>query len=163
MTQFTYDSCLLYIIVISRTDMRIVNMQTDDTLILTDQSFVVVEKEAIHSIKIMTKTREQLTFENALKFNDTRIERRSNDTIYYRQEKHIQKIQLIKIGFTFATSVRDKIRAMLISKKQYTAQRAREAYLISICQSKASFDLFYAAQIIEMSSDDIKILNRRLQ
>jgi hypothetical protein len=52
---------------------------------------------------------------------------------------------------------------MLISKKQYIAQRIREAYLISICQSEASFDLFYAAQIIEISSDEIKTLNKRLQ
>jgi hypothetical protein len=121
-------------------------MQTDDTLILADQSFAVIEEEAIHSVKIMTKTREQLTLENALKFNDTRIERiDSNVTIYFRKEKHIQKIQLIKIEFTIITNARDKIRMMLISKKQYIAQRAREAYLISICQSEASFDLFRAA------------------
>jgi hypothetical protein len=73
-------------------------MQTDDTLILIDQSFVVVEKKAIHSAKIMIKTREQLTFINSLKFNNTRIERlESNeiDIIYFRQEIHIQEIQLI--------------------------------------------------------------------
>jgi hypothetical protein len=113
-------------------------MQIDDILILADQSFAVVEEEAIHSVKIMTKTREQLTFENALKFNDTQIERiESNDVIYFRQEKHIQDIQLIQIEFTIITNARDKIRAMLISKKQYIAQRIRETYLISICQSKA--------------------------
>ncbi len=96
MTQFTYDLCLLYITVISHIDMRIVSMQTDDILILADQSFAVVEKEAIHSTKIMTKTREQLTFENSLKFNDTKIERiDSNEAIYFRQETHIQDIQLI--------------------------------------------------------------------
>jgi hypothetical protein len=90
MTQFTYDLCLLYITVISHIDMRIMNMQTDDTLILIDQSFAVVEKEAIHSAKIMTKTREQLTSENSLKFNDIRIERiDSNEAIYFRQKTHI--------------------------------------------------------------------------
>jgi hypothetical protein len=50
-------------------------MQIDDTLILVDQSFVVVEEKAIISAKIMTKTREQLTSTNLLKFNDTQIER----------------------------------------------------------------------------------------
>jgi hypothetical protein len=73
-------------------------MQIDDTLILIDQSFAIAEKEAIHSAKIMIKTREQLTFTNFLKFNDTRIERlESNeiDIIYFRQETHIQDIQLI--------------------------------------------------------------------
>jgi hypothetical protein len=140
-------------------------MQTDDTLILTDQSFVVVEEEAIHSAKIMIKTREQLTFENSLKFNDTRIERiDSNDTIYFRQKTHIQDIQLINtIESTIIINARDKIRVMLTLRDQYIAQRACGTYLISICQSEASFDLSHAAQSIEMSSDDINALNKRLQ
>ncbi len=164
MTQFTYDSCLLYIIFI-QIDLRIVSMQTDDTLILVDQSFAVVEKEAIHSVKIMIKTREQLILDNSLKFNDTRIERiESNDIIYFRQKTHIQGIQLINlIESTIIISVRDKIRAMLTPRDQYIAQRARETYLVSICQSEASFDLSHAAQSTEMSSDDINVLNKRLQ
>jgi hypothetical protein len=93
MTQFTYNSCLLYIV--DHIYMSIMNMQTDDTFILTDQSFAVVEKKAIHSAKIMTKTREQLTFENSLKFNDIRIERVDSHAIYFRQKTNIQSIQLI--------------------------------------------------------------------
>jgi hypothetical protein len=140
-------------------------MQTDDTLILVDQSFAVIEKEAIHSVKIMIKTREQLTSNNSLKFNDTRIERIGpNDIIYFRQETHIQDIRLMQlIESTIITSVRDKIRAMLILRNQYIVQRAREAYLTSICQSEASFDLFHAVQSTQMSSDDINTLNKRLQ
>jgi hypothetical protein len=140
-------------------------MQIDDILILIDQSFAIAEKEAIHSAKIMIKIREQLISNNLLKFNDTRIERvDSNDAIYFRQETHIQDIQLINlIESTIITSARDKIRAMLIFRDQYIAQRAREAYLTSICQSEASFDLFHAAQSTEMSSDDINALNKRLQ
>jgi hypothetical protein len=42
-------------------------------------------------------------------------------------------------------------------------QRARNAYVASICQSKASFDLFFAAQSIEVSSKNITTLNKRLQ
>jgi hypothetical protein len=142
-------------------------MQTDDILTLVDQSFAVVEKEAIHSTKIMIKTRKQLTFINFLKFNDTRIERfESNeiDIIYFRQETHIQDIQLINLIESIITiNARDKIRLMLILRNQYIAQRTRETYLISICQSEASFDLSHAAQFIEMSSDDINILNKPLQ
>ncbi len=52
---------------------------------------------------------------------------------------------------------------MLIFKDQYIAQRARETYLTFICQSEASFKLSHAAQSIEMSSDDINTLNKRLQ
>jgi hypothetical protein len=49
-------------------------MQIDDTLILTDQSFAVVEDEAIILAKIMIKRREQLFSNNSLKFNDIKIE-----------------------------------------------------------------------------------------
>jgi hypothetical protein len=113
----------------------------------------------------MIKTREQLTFINSLKFNDTRIERiESNDIIYFRQETHIQVIQLIDlVESTIIISARGKVRIKLILRDQYIAQRARETYLISICQSKASFDLFHAVQFIEMSSNDIIALNKRLQ
>jgi hypothetical protein len=140
-------------------------MQTDDTLILVDQSFAVVEEEAVHSAKIMIKTREQLTSINSLKFNDTRIERiESNDIIYFRQETHIQDIQLIdSVESTIITSARDKVHIKLTLRDQYIAQRARETYLTSICQSEASFDLSHAAQFTEMSSDDINALNKRLQ
>ncbi len=94
MIQFTYDSCLLYISIFDQIDMSIMSMQIDDTLILTDQSFAVVENEAIISAKIMIKTREQLISNNSLKFNDTRIERldlidQRSIIIYFRQETHI--------------------------------------------------------------------------
>jgi hypothetical protein len=139
-------------------------MQTDDILILIDQSFAVVEKEAVHSVKILTKTREQLTSDNALKFNDTRIERiGSNDIIYFRQETHIQGIQLIQSIDAIITSARGKMSIKLITRKQYVTQRARDAYLTSICESEASFDLSHAAQSTEMSSDDVNVLNKRLQ
>ncbi len=163
MISFTYDSCLLYIFISFQIDLRIMSMQIDDTLILADQSFVVVEEEAIISVKIMIKTREQLTSINSLKFNDTRIERIDpNEVIYFRQETHIQDIQLIKVEFTIITNARDKIRAMLTFRDQYIAQRTRETYLASICQSEASFDLFRAAQSIEIISNDITALNKRL-
>ncbi len=112
----------------------------------------------------MIKTREQLNFEHFLKFNDIRIERiDSNDIIHFRQESHIQNIQLINsIEFTIITNARDKIKKMLIIKKQYIAERTRETYLASICQSEASFDLFRVAQSIEIISNDIISLNKRL-
>jgi hypothetical protein len=168
MIQSTYDSCLLYItITIGHIGMGIVGMQTDDTLILADQSFVVIEEEAVHSAKIMTKAREQLSPENALKFNGTRIERiDSNGTIYFRQETHIQGIQLVNSAeSTTTTSARGKVRTKLTSREQYVAQRARGAYLASICQSEASFDLSHAAQSTDSTfcSDDITALNKRLQ
>jgi hypothetical protein len=67
-------------------------MQTDDIFILIDQSFAIAEKEAIHSAKIMIKSREQLISNNSLNFNDIRIERVENNIIYFRQKMHIQEI-----------------------------------------------------------------------
>jgi hypothetical protein len=168
MIQSTYDPCLLYITIttISHIGMGIVGMQTDDTLILADRSFAVVEEEAVHSAKIMTKAREQLTFENSLKFNGTRIERIGPDgAIYFRQETHIQGIQLVQSTDATTTSARGKVRIKLTTREQYVAQRARGAYLASICQPEASFDLSHAAQFIEstFSSNDITSLNKRLQ
>ncbi len=101
MIHSTYNLCLLYIssITLNQFDMSIVSMQTDDTLILADQSFAIVEDEAIISAKIMIKAREQSISDNSLKFNGTRIERLGSvdqGIIYYRQEAHIQGIQLIQ-------------------------------------------------------------------
>jgi hypothetical protein len=136
-------------------------MQIDDTLILANQSFVVIEEEALIIVKIIIKSREQLISTNLLKFNDTQIERiDSDEVIYFRQQAHIQDIQLIKVEFIIITSARDKIRTMLTLRNQYIAQRAREAYLISICQSEASFDLSRVAQSIEIISNDIISLNK---
>jgi hypothetical protein len=139
-------------------------MQIDDTFILADQSFVVVENETIISAQIMIKTREQLISNNSLKFNDIRIERLdSNELIYYKQKTHIQDIQLIQSIESIITSARDKVRIKLISKEQYVTQRAREVYLTFICQLEASFDLSHAVQSIEISKNDINVLNKRLQ
>jgi hypothetical protein len=57
------------------------------------------------------------------------------------------------------------MRIKLISREQYVIQRAREAYLTFIYQSKAFFDLSHAAQFIDSTfcSDDIIALNKRLQ
>jgi pheromone shutdown protein TraB len=73
MTQFTYDRCLLYKLDISLSD--VVNMQTDDTLLLVDRSFAALKKKTIKSAKIMIKNRERFISDNLLKFNETRIER----------------------------------------------------------------------------------------
>ncbi len=69
MIQFTYDFCLFYKNIEFLT--KIMSMQTDDILLLADQSFVVLKEEMIKSAKIMIKNRERLTSDNSLKFNET--------------------------------------------------------------------------------------------
>jgi hypothetical protein len=73
--------------------MSMMSMHIDNILILSDQSFVAFENEAIISAKQMIKTREHLISNNSLKFNDIRIEQvDSNKSIDYRQMTHIQGI-----------------------------------------------------------------------
>ncbi|KAH9991518.1 hypothetical protein F4779DRAFT_623696 [Xylariaceae sp. FL0662B] len=47
--------------------------------------------------------------------------------------------------------------------QQYVAQRARGAYIASVCQPEASFDLSTAAQVIEPTEKDIDALNDRIE
>ncbi len=184
MTQFIYDLCLLYktLFVDKTSDKSIISdlieMQIDDTLLLVDQSFVILKKETIKSAKIMIKNRERFTSDNSLKFNEIRIERLdsnninnsndmndSNEVIYFRQETHIQDIQLINSIELSITSAREKVRINLISKKQYITQRARDVYLTIIYQFETTFDLSHATQSIESTffSNDIITLNKRLK
>jgi hypothetical protein len=167
MIQFIYDFCLLYKITENETLFDVVEMQTDDILLLIDQSFVALKKETIKSAKIMIKNQERLTSDNFLKFNEIRIERLdSNEIIFFRQETHIQGIQLIQsIESSSITSARGKVRINLSLREQYIAQRARDVYLAVICQFETTFDLSHAAQSIEstFSSDDIITLNKRLK
>jgi hypothetical protein len=144
------------------TDMSIVDMQIDDTLILIDLDFATAKTKAIVDVKIMTKSRDHLDSNSSLKFNDTIIERHENH-IYLRQISQSDHLQLIQIVDIAITSSKDKIRFALISKEQYVTQRARSAYVASICQFKASFDLSFVAQSIEVSSENITTLNKRLQ
>jgi hypothetical protein len=144
-----------------RTDMSIIDMQTNNILILIDSNFAAAEEKAIVNAKIMTKSRDHLNSISSLKFNDTIIKRQEND-IYLSQISSLDHCQLIKIADFIIINFRNKIKLALISKEQYVTQQARNAYVVSICQSKASFDLSLAAQSIEILLKNIAILNKRL-
>jgi hypothetical protein len=58
-----------------RTNMSIVNMQTNDIMILIDSNFATAKEKAIIDVKIMIKSRNNLESNSSLKFNDTIIER----------------------------------------------------------------------------------------
>jgi hypothetical protein len=55
--------------------MNIVNMQTNDILILIDSNFVVAKEKTIVNVKIIIKFRNDLNSNFSLKFNDTIIKR----------------------------------------------------------------------------------------
>lgn len=158
MTESTYDSCFLY----SNQPFAMIGLQTDDTLIFAADEFATREEEAIQAAKIMTKPRECLNASHPIKFNGVKIKLESDGSIYLNHESHAS-VQPVKTYDTSSISSRGIVREKLTPKEQYLAQRARGAYVACICQPEASFDLSYAAQSTDFSSDDIDALNKRLQ
>ena len=74
-----------------------------------------------------------------------------------------KKLGLVQASKADLLSSRGTVRRNARTKDQYVAQRARGAYIASVCQPEASFDLSFAAQATDPSDDDIKALNKRLQ
>jgi len=66
-------------------------------------------------------------------------------------------------GIATTTSSRGNTRQGLDTTEQYVAQRARGAYIASVCQPEASYDLSVAAQTSNPKEDNIKALNKRIQ
>jgi hypothetical protein len=157
MDQSTYDPCLLQ----SNEPFGIVGLQTDDTLLLADETFAEAEQNELHKAKFMAKEREQLTVNTPLKFNGGLIQLAS-DGITLTQERQCKNLSTISVKPATSTSNRGITRTLLTLKDQYIAQRARGAYIASVCQPEASFDLSFAAQVINPVEDDIKSLNKRL-
>ena len=161
MTQSTYDPCLLYTENSSRSGFGIVGLQTDDTLFLADKMFAVKEEEQLHKANLLAKEREKLDNET-IKFNGGCIKRESN-VIHLTQERQCRNLHLVALKSTDLTSSRGKIRKAVTPKDQYVAQRARAAYIATMCQPEAAFDLSFAAQIVNPKEKDAKALNKRIQ
>ena len=158
MIESTYDSCLFHNI----ESFDLIDFQIDDTLIFVNNDFVIKKNEVIKTINIMIKKRECFNITNSIKFNDMKIELQKDETIIIKHASYVKNISLIKNqNFSFINA-KNIIRKKLISKNQYVIQRTQNAYVILICQFETSFDLAYAAQIINVISNDIALLNKRL-
>ena len=70
MDQSTYNLCLLQ----SNEPFSIVGLQTNNTLLLADKTFVEVEQNKLRKAKFMAKERKQLTVDTPLKFNGSLIQ-----------------------------------------------------------------------------------------
>jgi hypothetical protein len=117
-------------------------MQIDDTLILAEQSFADAKKDAIIFVEIMIKARDYLQVNKSLKFNDIIITLNTSSNI---NVQHLITIELIKNSLSITISSRDIIRLSLFLREQYVAQRARDVYLVFVCQFEAFFDLSHVA------------------
>ncbi len=171
MTKSTYDFCLLFINQndTSSNAFELIEMQINDTLMLRDDRFAELEESELKKAKLMFKKREMLIIFISIKFNDEIISlieviNKNNYSLSLTQLKQFDQIQLINLSISIdLISSRDQIRKVMTSKDQYVAQRARDAYIVTMTQSEVSFDLFLTAQITNSKEEDAKRLNRRLQ
>ncbi len=173
MTKSTYDLCLLFINqnesssnLINQSIFGLIEMQTDDTLMLRDDRFAELEESELKKAKLTFKKRKMLIVFISIKFNDEVINLITSKNDYIlslTQFSQFDQIRLINISVSVdLISSRDQIRKMMTSKDQYVAQRARRAYIATMTQSEVSFDLFLTAQVINSKEEDAKRLNRRL-
>ncbi|KAK6211233.1 hypothetical protein QIS74_10497 [Colletotrichum tabaci] len=145
----SFDPCLL-VSSDEGDDFGIVGMQTDDTLGLSDEAFSRKEEEQLKKAAFTAKAKEILTTSDPLTFNGGTLSLTGGNTLTLRQKGQGNKLALVPIDGPDA-------------KQKYVEQRARGAYIASICQPEACFDLSSAAQHQDPSIDDYKNLNRRLK
>jgi hypothetical protein len=180
MIESTFDLCLLHINQINQIEFikfinqsnfinhfEIVDLQTDDTLILANDEFATLEEKKLIRAHLTFKKREKLNLIISIKFNGELIILADDDndkSLLLIQSKQFDQIKLINLSSSInLTSSREEIRKMITLKDQYIAQRARDVYIATISQFEASFDLSFAAQIINSKEKDAKQLNQRLQ
>ena len=159
MAQSTYDSCLLHT---NTNGFEVVGLQTDDTLMLADGKFAAAEEKELNAAKLLAKDREMLNKSHSIKFNGGYIKLQT-DGIHLTQENQCKCLKLVTLKKTDLTGSCGQIRKAVAPKDQYIAQRARGAYIATVSQPEAAFDLSYAAQVINPQEDDVKYLNKRLQ
>ncbi len=161
----TYDSCLLFTKSINQRAFELIKMQTNNTLMLKDEQFAKLEEKELQKANLMSKNREILITFTSIKFNDEIISliEDTSKKLSLTQSKQFDQIRLINMTSIDLISSRNQIRKMITSKDQYVVQRARDAYIITMTQSEASFDLSLTAQITNPKEEDAKRLNKRLQ
>jgi hypothetical protein len=118
----TYNPCLLVTLLKSEC-FGVVGIQTDDTLGLGDEAFTTKESK---ELVFAAKEKQFLTPDNALLFNGC-ILTLVGDVLRLRQKNQGKKLEKATDNPT------------------YVQQRARGAYIATICQPEASFDLSAAA------------------
>ncbi|KAK6218082.1 hypothetical protein QIS74_02513 [Colletotrichum tabaci] len=151
MASSTYDPCLL-LPSEDNADFGMVGMQTDDTIGLSDSSFDAREGDELAQASFSAKPKTYLSVDDKLLFNGGIVAMASSEStvITQRQKGQGTKLQLIDAKSPTA-------------KQDYVQQRARGAYIASICQPEACFDLSTAAQQQDPTDEDIKNLNRRIE
>ncbi|KAI0991983.1 hypothetical protein K3495_g16203, partial [Podosphaera aphanis] len=150
MVASTFDPCLLT--TTCNGELAVIGMQTDDTIGLSTRAFADDEENALKKAKLQAKPKQFLDFDCPITFNGGKIFLEAGTgNVVFKQKGQAAKIT--PINPTAADA-----------KQQYIEQRARGAYIASICQPEACFDLSTAAQKQQNpSNDNIAALNKRLR
>ncbi|KAF1936038.1 hypothetical protein EJ02DRAFT_482645 [Clathrospora elynae] len=130
-----YNPCLL---ITNREAFGMVGLQTENTLAIRTSAFSSAEEAALQKANFQAKPKDRPYKEMPLEFNRCTLTLR-RDTILLMQKGQGTKIE------------------------KYMEQCARSAYIASMCQSKALFDLSAAAQIQQPADRDYVKLNCRLR
>ena len=148
MSTSTYDPCLL-VTTGNGDDFGIVGIQTDDTLMIATSKFSALETKKLEEAAFRSKPKTTLSPDTPLEFNGCTLTMNSSGLTL------TQKGQGAKIE---PVNIKDKDR-----QQRYVEQRARGAYIASICQPEAAFDLSTAAQIQHPDEQQCAQLNKRLK
>ncbi|THC93999.1 hypothetical protein EYZ11_006508 [Aspergillus tanneri] len=149
MVTSTYDPCFL--ISTAKGVFGVVGMQTDDTLILGSDEFAMCEEKELAKANFSAKPKDTLSPENPLIFNGCVLTQKKEDiAVELRQKEQGKRLKLIDCNSKDL-------------KHAYMEQRARGAYIATICQPEAAFDLSVAAQHQDPTEADVNALNKRIE
>jgi hypothetical protein len=112
---------------------RAVGLQTDDILILETNDFSRLEEDKLRTANLRSKPKSTLSENTPFEFNGTKLSMEGED-IMLHQKNQASKIVLI--------DPKSADRG-----QRYVEQRARGAYIASICQPEASYDMSVEAQV----------------
>jgi hypothetical protein len=143
----SYDPCFL--VSQDGKPFGVVGLQTNDTLMLASREFSDNEETELKKAGFLAKPVERLTPDTPLVFNGC-ILTQDRDSVLLTQKEQGGKLAEIDL------KAPDR-------KHQYLEQRARGAYIASLCQPEAWYDLSVAAQFQNPEDEDYKNLNRRIR
>ena len=146
MVTSTYDPCFL--ITTTKEVFGVVGMQTDDTLILGSEEFSILENVELTKANLSAKPKEALSLDTPLIFNGC-VLTQHRDTVELQQKEQGKKLKLVDA----------KSKNF---QHEYMEQRARGAYIATICQPEAAFDLSVAAQHQNPTESEVTALNKRI-
>lgn len=162
----TFDPCLLYAGTPNDESFGVLGLQVDDTLFVAGTKFAAVEEEQLKKAGFLAKPREELSADKPMKFNGGFITKHKDGSILLNQQNQCENLSLITDKSKDLTSARGEVRSLVSPRDQYVAQRARGAYVATVCQPEASFDYSFAAQNFEPGEEGekkaVKLLNKRI-